>query len=188
LCDRECRRRTARTSTGGRENFFWGRAGVLAASDDSRGTEGGSEVDRRAVAFAERRALFVGSFDALADVAIWANINDRRLRGGVGVMCECMPLPYPGKENLLTKTVPSLTRRLTVIRGSDSLSIARTMRRLPGQQRFGGLFFCLQLPSRLLGTRFTHHSASMGNVPCVAAVISIAPGSHVPSLECRNAS
>ena len=55
---------------------------------------------------------------------------------------------------------------LTVIRGSDSLSVAKKMRGLPGRQRFGGLFFCLQLPSWLWGTRFTHHSASMAKPTC----------------------
>ena len=83
----------------------------------------------------------------------------------LGYLTACLR-PQSGKENLLAKTAPSLTRLLTVIRGSDSLSVAKKMRGLPGQQRFGGLFFCLLLPSWLWGTRFTHHSASMAKPTC----------------------
>lgn len=39
-----------------------------------------------------------------------------------------MSLPLQGKGNRLAKTAPSLTRHLTAIRGSDSLSVAKQTR------------------------------------------------------------
>jgi len=64
--------------------------------DETREIEGGSEVDRRAVAVAATRLLFAGLFGGLVDAAIWvatwANISDRRPKGVV-VLCDCMSLP-----------------------------------------------------------------------------------------------
>ena len=64
-----------------------------------------------------------GRAEAAICVATWASVNLRRPKGVVGV-CDCMSLPQLGKENLLAKTTPSLTRLLTVVCGSDSLSAA----------------------------------------------------------------
>ena len=52
-----------------------------------------------------------------------------------------MSLPLQGKENLLAKTTPSLTRHLTAIRGSDSLSVAKQTERASGRKRLGAFSF-----------------------------------------------
>src|SRR6202044_2821960 len=73
-----------------------------------------------------------GRAEAAMCVATWASVSDRRPKGVVGV-CDCMSLPQLGKENLLAKPAPSLTRLLTVSCGSDSLSVAKLRQRLPGR-------------------------------------------------------
>jgi hypothetical protein len=146
--------------------------------------------DLRAGAVAAKRLLCASFSGGRVDVAIWlatwASVSDRRPKGGVGVS-DCMSLPQPGKENLFAKTAPSLTRLLTVIRGSDSLSIAKKRRGLPGQQRFGAFSFAYN-SLRGCGVRGSRITAPPWQSPRVAAVNSIAPGSHVPSWDCRNAS
>lgn len=96
-------------------------------------------------ATARRRIRRTRPATKLAAVVDWAccrvtaNVFVRPLEGVTSV-CVRMSLPQPGKENLLAETAQSLTRLLTAIRGSDSLSVAKLEREASGTVTFRGPF------------------------------------------------
>src|SRR6266702_1342166 len=84
-------------------------------------------------------------------LATWARVSDRRPKG-VGGECDCMSLPHRGKGNWFAKTTPSLTRHLTAIRGSDSLSVAKLDKRgLPDGNVWGPFSFAAMDPFSYCG-------------------------------------